>query len=41
VIMALLGWWFLRTGGLDMLRMMEPPAVTPGGAASHQHQEHH
>jgi len=40
-IMALLGWWFLRTGGLDMLRMMERPAVTPGDAASHQHQEHH
>ena len=40
-IMALLGWRFLRTGGLDMLRMMERPAVTPGDAASHQHQEHH
>src|SRR5436190_1925391 len=40
-IMALLGWWFLRTGGLDMLRMMERPAVSSGGAASHQHQEHH
>jgi hypothetical protein len=24
-----------------MLRMMERPAVTSGGAASHQHQEHY
>ena len=28
-VMALLGWRFLRTGGLDMLRMMEMPEVTP------------
>jgi len=31
-IMALLGWRFLRTGGLEMLRMMEMPEVS---------QEHH
>jgi uncharacterized membrane protein YraQ (UPF0718 family) len=45
VILALLGWRFLRTGGLAMLRMMEMPAhdraaypggeVTPGDVASH------
>src|SRR5438093_8936452 len=38
-IMALLGWPFLRTGGLAMLRMMEAPPVTPADAASDQH--HH
>jgi uncharacterized protein len=39
VIMALMGWRFLRTGGLEMLRMMEMPATTE--AASHEHHEHH
>src|SRR5256884_6467951 len=38
-IMALLGWQFLRTNGLAMLRMMEAPPVTPADAASDQH--HH
>lgn len=28
VVMALLAWRFFRTGGLEMLRMMEAPAVT-------------
>jgi len=40
VILALLGWRFLRTGGLDMLRMMETPAAMPDDAAAHQHQHH-
>jgi len=39
-IMALLGWRFLRTDGLAMLRMMEAPAVTPTDVAPHQHHEH-
>jgi uncharacterized protein len=39
VIMAVMGWRFLRTGGLEMLRMMEMPATTE--AASHEHHEHH
>ena len=34
-IMALLGWRFLRTGGLEMLRMMEMPEV------SSEHHHHH
>jgi uncharacterized protein len=34
-IMALLGWRFLRTGGLEMLRMMERPEV------SAEHHHHH
>jgi uncharacterized membrane protein YraQ (UPF0718 family) len=33
-VMALLGWRFLRTGGLEMLRMMEMPAE------AHDHQDH-
>ena len=33
VIMAVLGWRFLRTGGPEMLRMMEMP--------SHDHEAHH
>jgi uncharacterized membrane protein YraQ (UPF0718 family) len=33
-VMALLGWRFLRTGGLEMLRMMEKPAAT------HAQQDH-
>jgi uncharacterized protein YacL len=38
VVMALLGWRFLRTGGLDMLRMMDAP---PARADDPQHQHHH
>jgi uncharacterized protein len=42
LIMAGLGWRFLRTGGLAMLRMMEvPPATTAAGDAQHQHGAHH
>jgi len=33
-VMALLGWRFLRTGGLEMLRMMEMPAE------EHEHDNH-
>ena len=40
VIMALLGWRFLRTGGLEMLRMMEMPPVMPADGESHHHHEH-
>src|SRR3989441_3016881 len=39
LILAVLGWRFLRTGGLQMIRLMEAPPVTPAHAASHQH--HH
>ena len=41
VIMGVLGWRFLRTGGLGMLRMMEAPASTHpasgGMEAGHSH----
>ena len=37
-IMALLGWRFLRTGGLEMLRMMEKP---PEEGAHHDYSGHH
>ncbi|HEY0492657.1 MAG TPA: permease [Candidatus Dormibacteraeota bacterium] len=39
-VIGLLGWRFLRTGGLDMLRMMEMPAESEinGGQSSHHHQ---
>jgi uncharacterized membrane protein YraQ (UPF0718 family) len=40
VILAVLGWRFLRTGGLEMLRMMEQPAATPDDPAAHQHHDH-
>jgi uncharacterized membrane protein YraQ (UPF0718 family) len=36
-LIALLGWRFLRTGGVEMLRTME----TPGGHDHHAHQEEH
>jgi hypothetical protein len=39
VVMALLGWRFLRTGGLAMLRMMEMP-VSASEAMPHDHQHH-
>ena len=38
-LIALLGWRFLRTGGPEMLRMMEAPPAEHGGA--HEHHEHH
>jgi uncharacterized membrane protein YraQ (UPF0718 family) len=38
-IMALLGWRFLRTGGLEMLRVMAMPAGDH--AAHHDHSGHH
>jgi uncharacterized membrane protein YraQ (UPF0718 family) len=37
-VVALLGWRFLRTGGLEMLRMMERPADPH---AHHDHAAHH
>jgi uncharacterized membrane protein YraQ (UPF0718 family) len=39
-VMALLGWRFLRTGGLEMLRMMEKPAATHA-QQDHSHHEGH
>jgi len=40
-LMALLGWRFLRTGGLEMLRMMEmPPATDVSAGESHHHHQH-
>jgi uncharacterized membrane protein YraQ (UPF0718 family) len=41
-LMALMGWRFLRTGGLEMLRMMEmPPANDVNAADSHHHHHQH
>jgi uncharacterized membrane protein YraQ (UPF0718 family) len=37
IVMAVLGWRFLRTGGLEMLRMMEMPA---DAHAHHDHSGH-
>src|SRR3989440_1373536 len=39
-VMALLGWRFLRTGGLEMLRMMEGASVSSTDEAASQHHEH-
>jgi uncharacterized protein YacL len=36
-VIAVLGWRFLRTGGVEMLRMMNAPPV----AATHQGHDHH
>jgi uncharacterized membrane protein YraQ (UPF0718 family) len=41
VIMALLAWRFFRTGGLEMLRMMEGASVSSAGDAASHHHEHH
>jgi uncharacterized membrane protein YraQ (UPF0718 family) len=40
LLMALLGWRFLRTGGLEMLGMMERPAE-PGVSHDHGHHQDH
>ncbi len=41
-VMGLLGWRFLRTGGLEMLRMMEvPPASDDPASAQHDHHHQH
>jgi len=40
-VMALLGWRFLRTGGLEMLRMMEGASVSSADDAASHHHEHH
>lgn len=43
IVMALLGWRFLRTGGREMLAMMDAPvtAEAAGGDGQQHHQEHH
>jgi uncharacterized membrane protein YraQ (UPF0718 family) len=41
LVMALLGWRFLTTGGLEMLRMMEMPAATPTDQQHQAHEHHH
>jgi len=40
-LIALLGWRFLRTGGIEMLRMMEAPSPAHGGAPGHHEHHHH
>src|SRR2546421_247960 len=40
VIMAGLGWRFLRTGGMAMLRMMDAPARGEAGSQDHEHHQH-
>jgi uncharacterized membrane protein YraQ (UPF0718 family) len=39
--MAVLGWRFLRTGGIAMLRMMDQPAATAAVAPQHPEHQHH
>src|SRR5256885_8639570 len=39
-VMVLLGWRFLRTGGLEMPRMMEGGAVSSTDESASQHHEH-
>jgi uncharacterized protein len=41
LVMALLAWRFLRTGGLDMLRMMEGASVSSADDPASHHHEHH
>ena len=43
ILLAALGWRFLRTGGPDMLRMMESPPDQHHGHhdPSHHHHGHH
>jgi len=40
-LIALLGWRFLRTGGIEMLRTMEASAPAHGGASEHHEHHHH
>ena len=40
-LMGLLGWRFLTTGGLDMLRMMEAPASSPAATGGMETGHHH
>ena len=40
IVMAVLGWRFLRTGGLEMVRMMEMPATAPSPASDEHHHRH-
>ena len=40
-LMVLLGWRFLTTGGLDMLRMMEAPASSPAATGGMETGHHH
>jgi uncharacterized protein YacL len=41
LVMALLGWRFLRTGGLEMMRMMEGAPVSSADDSASHHHEHH
>jgi uncharacterized membrane protein YraQ (UPF0718 family) len=41
VIMALLAWRFFRTGGLEMMRMMEGAPVSSADDSASHHHEHH
>ena len=41
LVMALLGWRFLRTGGLEMVRMMDGTSVSSAADAAPHHHEHH
>src|SRR5438309_5970592 len=40
-LMGVLGWRFLTTGGLDMLRMMEAPASSPAATGGMEAGHHH
>ena len=40
-LMGVLGWRFLTTGGLDMLRMMEAPASSPAATGGMETGHHH
>ena len=40
-LMRVLGWRFLTTGGLDMLRMMEAPASSPAATGGMETGHHH
>jgi uncharacterized protein len=40
-VMALLGWRFLSTGGMEMLRMMERPPLSSADDAAHPHHHGH
>ena len=40
-VVALLGWRFPRTGGLEMLRIMEKPPDEHAHHAHHDHSAHH
>jgi uncharacterized membrane protein YraQ (UPF0718 family) len=41
IVMGLLGWRFLRTGGIEMLRTMDAAVSSADAGAGHQDHEHH